>query len=673
LPSHRRWVSRFTLGAAGLVLQLSASHAAVGSGTPSDAYHEGTLLVRFAPQTPEPSRLDRRKRLGAQKLHGFDRLVPGLEVWALPKHFTVKGALAALREERDLLYAEPDRILRVDATPNDPSLSSLWGLHNTGQGTATADADIDAPEAWNATVGSGAVVVGVVDTGIDYDHPDLAANVWVNPGEIPSNGLDDDANGFVDDVHGWNAAAKNGDPFDDHRHGTHVSGTIGAVGNNGVGVVGVAWNVKLMALKFLTSSGTGTTADAIQAIDYAVAQKRRGVNLRVLNSSWGGSEFSQALLDSINAASAADILFVAAAGNSALDIDGSSRYPAGYDVPNIVAVAATTNTDGLATFSNYGANTVDLGAPGESIVSTTPNGTYSALSGSSMAAPHVSGVAALMLSLHPDLPVDVLKAKLLETVDPLASLAGKTLTGGRLNAQRALAALGPALPTFHLTINPTTASLTQGNATPFTVEVTPTNGFTGEVTLSLASTPALVGATATFTPNPVAPGGSASLSVATSFNTATGTYQLTVTGLSGSLTRTASANLTVDPQGTTVVSYRNPTVIAIPDNNTTGITSTIDVPDALDVLGTSVGIDITHTYIGDLEIAVISPAGTRAVLHNRAGGPTDNLHQTFAVTAFNGQSARGTWRLTVRDLAAVDVGTLDGWTLTIKGDSGLAP
>lgn len=578
--------------------------------------------------------------------------------------------MAGLRQDPDLLYVEPDHILAADVVPNDPSYSSLWGLHNTGQNGGTADADIDAPEAWNNSIGSAEVVVGVVDTGIDYRHPDLSTNMWINGQELAANGRDDDGNGFIDDVYGWNALGDNGDPFDDNRHGTHVAGTIGARGNNSVGVVGVAWNVKLMALKFLNASGTGTTADAVQAIDYAVAQKRRGVNLRVLNASFGGSEFSQALVDSIAAAQSEDILFVAAAGNAGVNIDGSPHYPAGHDVANIVAVAATTSTDGLANFSNYGASKVDLGAPGNAILSTTPNNSYTTLNGTSMAAPHVSGVAALMLSLHPTLPVSVLKAKLLETVDPVASLAGKTVTGGRLNAQRALAAIGPATPSFHLTVEPGTATVVQGNSAQLTVAVTPTNGFTGNVTLSVASTPALAGATATFTPNPVAAGKNASLSLATSLSTAPGTYQLTISGVSGSLTRTTLATLTVDPEGTVTVSYRNTTGIAIPDLNSTGITSTIDVPDDLSILATSIGVDITHTYIGDLEIAVTSPAGTRVVVHNRAGGPTDNLHQTFGSSAFNGQSSRGRWTLTVRDLAQYDVGTLDGWTLTIKGVGG---
>jgi subtilisin family serine protease len=655
--------------AGGGALRVDKSEAAPATAAPGAEYREGTLLVRFAPQANEASRLTKRKRLAAQRLKGFDRLVPGLEIWRLPKHVTVAAALAALKKERDLLYVEPDYVLHADITPNDPSFSSLWGLENTGQTGGSPDADIDAPQAWESTVGSSEVIVGVVDTGIDYRHPDLAANMWINAGEIPGNGIDDDANGFVDDVHGWNAIANNGDPLDNHRHGTHVAGTIGARGNNGTGVVGVNWTVKLMALKFLDASGRGTTADAIEAIDYAVAQRRRGINVRVLNNSWGGGAFNNALFDSISAAENADILFVAAAGNNSSDNDATPTYPASYEVPNVVAVAATTHTDALATFSNYGGTSVDLGAPGASILSTTPNASYGTLSGTSMATPHVSGVAALMLSVQPTMDVHTLKASLLQAVDPLPSLSGRTVTGGRINAQKAVAALGPVVPSFQLSVSPSSALVSQGDVARFEVPVTSIGGFTGNVTLSLSSLPALQGAAVSFTPDSVATGDTATLSIASTTATAVGTYQLTITAVSGDITRTASAILTVDPAGTTTLSYRNPTAMAIPDANLIGVTSTIEVPDPLAILGASITVDINHTYIGDLEVALISPTGTRVVLHDQAGGSADNIHQTYALNAFNGQTARGTWTLTVRDLVALDVGRLEGWTLTLKAST----
>jgi subtilisin family serine protease len=259
--------------------------------------------------------------------------------------------LARLRQAGPLLkYAEPDYVVHALMTPNDPSFGLLWGLHNVGQTSGTGDADIDAPEAWDVTRGSAAVVVGIIDTGIDYTHPDLAANSWVNTAEIPGNGIDDDGNGYVDDVRGWDFVNNDNDPMDDHYHGTHCAGTIGAVGNNGIGVVGVCHTVKLMALKFLSSSGSGYNSDAVEAVAYATAN---GATLT--SNSWGGGGYSQALKDAIDAAGAAGKLFVAAAGNNSQDTDSVAFYPSCYSSPNIIAVAATDHNDALASFSNYGA------------------------------------------------------------------------------------------------------------------------------------------------------------------------------------------------------------------------------------------------------------------------------------------------------------------------------
>ncbi len=355
----------------------------------------------------------------------------------------VQDAIARLRRDPAVLYAEPNYIVRAARTPDDPRFGELYGLNNTGQTGGTPDADIDAPEAWDISVGSADVVVGVVDTGVDEGHEDLAANMFVNPGEIAGNGIDDDGNGVVDDVHGFNAIARSGDATDDNGHGSHVSGTLGAVGDNAAGITGVSWQVRIMALKFLSASGSGTLADAIAAIDYAVAQKNAGVNLRVLSNSWGGGGFSQALLDAITAAGDADIMFVATAGGSASDNDVTPSFPASYEAENIVAVAATDHDDELASFSNFGATSVDLGAPGVNILSTTPGNTYSVFSGTSMATPHVSGAAALVLSVNPGLDTAAVKAILLDSGDPVPSLDGVTVSGRRLNAASALQQAAP--------------------------------------------------------------------------------------------------------------------------------------------------------------------------------------------------------------------------------------
>ncbi|MFQ5963117.1 MAG: S8 family peptidase, partial [Candidatus Scalinduaceae bacterium] len=341
-----------------------------------------------------------------------------------------------LNNDPRIEYAEPNYIQKVDAVPNDPMYDQLWGMNNTGQTGGTPDADIDAPEAWDINKGGSNIVVGVIDTGVDYNHEDLAANMWVNSGEIPENGIDDDGNEYIDDIHGIDAFNNDGDPFDDNGHGTHVSGTIGAVGNNGIGVVGVNWNVKIMALKFLGAGGSGSTAGAIECLDYVTMMKNNfGVNIKLTNNSWGGGGFSQALKDAIEASG---ILFAAAAGNDAVDNDIIPHYPANYDSSNILAVASTDHNDGLSSFSNFGLQSVDIGAPGSSILSTKPGNTYAVHSGTSMATPHASGVAALLVAANPALSFSELKSKIMSSTDPIPALSGKTVTGGRLNAQSAL-------------------------------------------------------------------------------------------------------------------------------------------------------------------------------------------------------------------------------------------
>src|SRR5262245_18714042 len=337
---------------------------------------------------------------------------------------------------------EPNYVVRAVVTPNDPRFGELWGLQNIGQTGGRNDADVDAPEAWDTVTGSSSVVTAVIDTGVDYTHPDLAANMWTNPGEIPGNGIDDDGNGYVDDVHGYDFYNNDGDPFDDHGHGTHAAGTIAAVGDNGVGVVGVSWTARIMALKFLGPDGSGSISGAISAVLYAA-----DMGARVMNNSWGGGGFSQALQDAITAALEADALFVAAAGNIASSNDALPHYPYNYDVANVLAVAATDHLDAKASFSSYGAATVHIGAPGVNILSSVPaSGAACGAdpsgdrlgNGTSVATSHVSGAATLLLAQDPSRTAVGLKNLLMETVDPVPALAGITVTGGRLNIAAAV-------------------------------------------------------------------------------------------------------------------------------------------------------------------------------------------------------------------------------------------
>ena len=330
---------------------------------------------------------------------------------------------------------ELDSLNEVQATPSDSYYSYLWGMENNGQTGGTSGADIDAEAAWNISTGSSSIVVGVIDTGVDYTHPDLVSNIWTNPGEIAGNGIDDDGNGFVDDVHGFDFVNNDGDPMDDNNHGTHVSGTIAAAGNNNLGVTGVNWSSSIMALKFLSADGSGYTSDAVRAVNYATMMRTSyGIDVRVTNNSWGGGSPSTAMEDAIRASGDAGILFVAAAGNDGTDNDASPHYPSNYALDNVLSVAATDASDNLASFSNYGQTTVHLAAPGVSILSTIAGGGYAFFSGTSMATPHVAGVAALAWSVDPDATVAEIRTALLQGTDTLGSLAGKCTTAGRLNA-----------------------------------------------------------------------------------------------------------------------------------------------------------------------------------------------------------------------------------------------
>ncbi len=344
-------------------------------------------------------------------------------------------------------YVEPDFVIASSAIPNDPSLGQLWGLNNVGQAGGVTDVDIDAPEAWNTTTGSRSVVVAIIDTGMDSKHPDLAANAWRNPGEVAGDGIDNDQNGFVDDVGGWDFANNDANPMDDNGHGTHVAGTIGAVGNNARGVVGVSWQVSLMPLKFLDGRGSGTTSAAVAAINYATRMRRDfGINIVATNNSWGGGGLSTALRDAVDAGAGAGILFVAAAGNESTNNDTIPSYPASHPSASVISVAATDRSNRLASFSNYGATSVDLAAPGVAILSTTPNDSYSTYSGTSMATPHVTGTVALMAAAYPRATAAEIRTAILSSVTRVAGLTGKVATGGLLNAAAALQALSTVAP-----------------------------------------------------------------------------------------------------------------------------------------------------------------------------------------------------------------------------------
>jgi hypothetical protein len=356
--------------------------------------------------------------------------------------------LSAFQSLPGVAYVQPDYQVSATYVPDDTQFGSQNDL-----------GVIQATAAWDVATGTGTTIVAVIDTGVDYNHPDLAANIWTNPGEVPGNGVDDNQDGYVDDVHGFDFVNYDGDPMDDHSHGTHVAGTIGAVGNNGLGIAGVTWNVQIMALKFLNSSGSGSTSNAISALNYAVSH-----GAKISNNSWGGGGYNQALYDAINSARARGHIYVAAAGNNASSNDSTPFYPASYDLSNVISVAATDNNDNLASFSNYGLS-VSLAAPGVGILSTMPGGGYGYKNGTSMAAPHVAGALALIWDAHPTWTYQQVINQVLSTADVLPSLQGKVGSGGRLNLAAALTSestmpTAPAAPTSLAAGNVTTSALT---------------------------------------------------------------------------------------------------------------------------------------------------------------------------------------------------------------------
>jgi subtilase family serine protease/subtilisin family serine protease len=416
-------------------------------------YEEDTLLVKFKPDVQSEDKEKIHIKLGSIKIKDYPSL--NIQYVKLKKDITPEDAAALYEAEPEVEYAEPNYLFTSQYTPNDPLFDYLWGLYNTVQTQGSPAADINAVSAWDITAGGNDIVVAVIDSGVDSGHPDLWENLWVNQAEYAGTlGVDDDGNGYIDDIHGINTYSSSSDPTDDHGHGTHVAGTIGAVGNNDIGITGVNWQIQIIPCKFLNSEGYGYTDGALECLEYVRGLKEKGVNVIATNNSWGGSGYSQSLYEAVDLQRESGILFVAAAGNGNSDTDIYDFYPANYDLPNVLSVAATDQTGNKAWFSNYGKRTVHVSAPGVDIVSLRASGTdmygdgqhfippgdpysqYCIANGTSMAAPHVTGLAALIKSQNPDRDWIDIKNLILSGSD---HIVGYALTqAGRIDAYRSL-------------------------------------------------------------------------------------------------------------------------------------------------------------------------------------------------------------------------------------------
>ena len=525
MKKGRRWLWLLVMIVAAVILQPTGFTRQQQASAPQGPYVEGELLVKFGKgAAPEFARAA-NAQVGSETVREFSYI--GWQQVRLPQGMSVAEGIERYSSLGGVLAVQPNYIYTLAAIPNDPRFVEQYGMSK-----------ISAPTAWDTIKGSPGVVVAVIDTGVLYTHTDLSANMWHNPDETPGNGLDDDANGYVDDVNGIDTINDDSNPTDDYGHGTHVAGIIGAVGNNAIGVTGVNWDVSMMALKSHAADGNATSASVTECFQYVTMMKGRGINIRVTNNSWAGAPeaagYDQVLKNAIDVAGNAGILNVFAAGNSNQNIDASAVYPASYDSPSIIAVAASTSSDARASFSNYGATSVDLAAPGSNIVSTWSSSTtaYSSLSGTSMAAPHVAGAAALLSAHNSSLSVASLKATLINTVDVLPAWSGLVRSDGRLDIAAALAS--PTVCAF--SISPTGKTFTS-SAGSGTINVTATGGCDWMAKSNASWITITAGTASTGTGS-----GTVSYNVAANAGSASRTGTLTVAGKTFTVTQSAAAS-----------------------------------------------------------------------------------------------------------------------------------
>jgi subtilisin family serine protease/subtilisin-like proprotein convertase family protein len=654
-----------------------------GLTTDSQSYSSNDILVRWLNNTPAETALDT----------GMTSLQNGLYSVALKSGVSVSQAVAYYSSLSGVAFAQPDYTIHADQVPNDPSFSAQWALQNTGQTGGTAGADISATTAWDTTTGSN-IIVAVVDSGVDYNHQDIAANMWHNPTE--------NSDGISGDLYGANfvGSTPTGDPMDDFGHGTHVAGIIGAVGNNGIGVSGVAWNVQLMAVKFLDSTGSGSTANAVKAINWAVSH-----GAKVINNSWGGGGYNSALDSAIANARNQGVIFVAAAGNYSSNNDTSSFYPADYTEDNVVSVAATDANDNLASFSDYGPNSVGLAAPGVNILSTLPNNSYGYMSGTSMATPFVTGAAALVWSAHPSWTYSQVISDIYHTVDPVASLKGVVATGGVLDVAKAVNAtdpgtLGGPIVTGVDWTGDTSTQYQQFRLT-FIESIDPTTFTTGKVTIT-GPTGASVAVTAV---QPVSGSNNTQFDVFFTPQTQTGVYAISVgpnicdtQGREMDQNGNRIAGESTDAYQTKFSIYNSTSGssgnVNIPIRGGQTATATLTIGTHMTIADLNATINISDNRDSSLVIQLVSPTGVQVTLSNARGGTGANFTNTTfddqagtaisagrapftgsfrpdgTMSSFNGADAYGTWTLVVSDVQRKNTGTILNFSVTAFSTAG---